>query len=521
MRTVHIDEATELVAATAVTGKADTHRPSPHRSCVHRSCVHPSCVHRTRTPRRLSVVAAALTLSGLAAGRFFSTPSIDTSPSRTRAPASIIAVTSDEIPTLEAHLTRDPSDLRALQQLGVAYVRRAAFGDPMFYELADRALVRAESLAPNDPITMIARASYLLSLHQFDRARALGLAVHQRFPDINDANAVLVDASVELGRYDDAQQYLQTLVDRRAALPSYARVSYLRELHGDLDGAASAMQLAINAGRVGSADHAAVTSLLGDIEFNLGRYAPAEAAYTSALREAPVLPLATLGLARVEASTGRIPQAIERLQTLTQQYPLPAAIVLLGDLQQRVGDAAHAKESFALVDAIATVQQRAGQVVDLEMAQFALDHQRVAQGVGLAESAYAARPSNVYVSDVLAWARFRQGRFVEAQSLSSSALRLGSSEATLQFHRAAIEFALGNRSQAKQHLSLSFKHSRYGNFAEIAERDVLAHQLGVDAPMYAGQLNALPNRPNDGPAPYTSRSHAGNTIQSGGRRAHS
>ena len=59
---------------------------------------------------------------------------------------------------------------------------------------------------------------------------------------------VRVDALVELGRYDEAERELQAMIDRKPNLAAYARVSYLRELRGDLEGAAEAMRFAVAAG---------------------------------------------------------------------------------------------------------------------------------------------------------------------------------------------------------------------------------------------------------------------------------
>ena len=102
--------------------------------------------------------------------------------------------------------------------------------------------------APNDAYAVVQAARWpprgttsrgALSLSQ--RARALA-------PDALAAFPVQVDALVELGRYDAAERALQDFVDRKPNLAAYARVSYLRELHGDLDGAADAMRAAIAAG---------------------------------------------------------------------------------------------------------------------------------------------------------------------------------------------------------------------------------------------------------------------------------
>ncbi len=436
---------------------------------------------RQSFPRsRVTFAAASFTLIGLAAGRFATTPTSGAMEQQsTRTSESIVAVSPDSVSGLEAAVQRNPNDLRSLQQLAVAYTRRAAIGDPSYYGLADQALNKAEHLAPGDDTTAVARGALDLSLHQFARALELGARVHRHNPYLNDADAVLVDASVELGNYADARRYLQELVDRRASLPSYARVSYLRELHGDLDGAATAMQLAITAGQPGSADVAAVRSLLGDIEFSRGDLAGAEQSYRAALRSAPTLPLATLGLARVNAAQGRVVEAIKSLHELTQRYPLPAAVAFTGDLEQFTGDSNAASASYALVDAIETVQRHAGQVVDLEMAQFDLDHHRVANGVRLAESAYKARPNNVFVDDVLAWARYRQGRYSDAATIDAQALRLGSADAGLHFHAAAIAKANGDLAGAKRMLTETVSHNRFFSFAVRQELVQLAKDLGI------------------------------------------
>ena len=65
---------------------------------------------------------------------------------------------------------------------------------------------------------------------------------------------------------------------------------------------------------------------------------PRGASYKQALRLNSELPLATLGLAKIDAAQNRVEHAIATLIDLTQQYPLPAAVVLLGDLQEESGD---------------------------------------------------------------------------------------------------------------------------------------------------------------------------------------
>src|SRR4051812_44525483 len=199
---------------------------------------------------RTAWIAACLTVTGIVAGRLVTAGDGAAMPATSR-PASAVsaaATGADDVGRLEAAVAARPDDLPSLQQLAVAYVRRAAYGNPSYYDLARRAIARAEKLAPGNDVTLISKGVLELSLHRFDEALVLGARVHRHNPALNDAYAVLVDASVELGHYADAERYLQELVDRHPGLPAYARVSYLRELHGDDGGAAAAMQLAIAAG---------------------------------------------------------------------------------------------------------------------------------------------------------------------------------------------------------------------------------------------------------------------------------
>ena len=74
-----------------------------------------------------------------------------------------------------------------------------------------------------------ARHDFRAGLRYGERARAAA-------PGVVKPYGVIVDAQVELGRYDAAERTLQRMVDLKPNLSSYARVSYFRELHGDLRG---------------------------------------------------------------------------------------------------------------------------------------------------------------------------------------------------------------------------------------------------------------------------------------------
>ena len=413
------------------------------------------------------------------------------------------AGTAPLVAELEARVADDPDDLAALQQLGVAYTRRAAeTGDPAFYDLASSALERATALAPDDLTTTVARGNLALALHDFRDALDLGQRAVVAAPGNEAALGVLVDAQVELGRYDEAARTLQRMLDRNPALPALARTSYLRELNGDLTGAVRAMRQAVAAG--GSAyDRAAVTALLGDLHWQRGEVDAAGDAYDRAARLSPGLPAADVGRARVLAARGDRPAAIALLDDLTTRVPLPDALALRADLLRLEGRDAEAADADALVRAVAALQRDAGQVVDLEMAEFEADRAGpggpdgpddpgdraggggAARAVELARAAFEARPDNVFTADALAWALHRTGDSAAALPHVERALRLGSADPLLRFHAAAITAATGDEDTARAHLraALTAPAALLRHAGEVA---ALADRLGVDAPPIPG-----------------------------------
>lgn len=389
----------------------------------------------------------------------------------------------EQVSRLERVVEQRPADVRSWQALGVAYTRRASWsGDPAYYDLAARAFDRAESLLPSDPETTVGRGALALSLHEFADALQLGRRAHAANRFDPDALAVIVDAEVELGRYEQAVGHLQQMLDLDPGLPALSRTSHLRELYGRSDSAVRAMRQAEVAASQ-PADIAVVAALLGDLHFSRGELEAAEMAYQRADRFSPDLPAAAIGRARVLAARGRRAQAIELLQDVVERFPQPAAVILLGDLQSLEGRQVDAAESYELVRAIAKLQRSAGSVTDLEMALFEADRgDRPRRALTLARRAYRARPGNVYAADALAWALHQAGHAEAAVPLATQALRLGTDDALLRFHAAAVYAAADQPARARDELRSAFTINPWFSFVHRDRARALAEQLEVATP---------------------------------------
>ncbi|HEV2766481.1 MAG TPA: tetratricopeptide repeat protein [Acidimicrobiales bacterium] len=395
-------------------------------------------------------------------------------------PAPPVRSTDDSIAALEARVRTDPNDVGAWQGIGVAYLQRAAsIGDPAFYGLAENAFDRAAELAPDDPTTVIGQGALALALHRFPEALELGIRATQMLPASADAWAVLVDAQVEMGYYADAENSLQRMLDLRPGLPALARTSYLRELHGDVPGAIEAMTRAAAAGSRPD-DVARVSALLGDLYLLQGHLEAATAAYEEALESSPMLVSAGVGRARALATGGQLEEAVGVLEGVIERFPAPEAVVLLGDLQTRAGRSAEAAETYALVEAIAALQEDAGQVVDLEMAVFVADRgEDSARAVELARAAHQVRPANVYVNDALAWALLTAGDAPAAVAPMEEALRLGSADPLVRFHAAEVFLAVGDVDRARAELAQALGGTVWFSFRHHERALELAGQLDV------------------------------------------
>ena len=260
--------------------------------------------------------------------------------------------------------------------------------------------------------------------------------------------ASIVDGQIELGRYAAAGRTLERMVSLKPNLASYARVSYFRELHGDLAGAATAMRFAASAGGGGEAQ-AYVQTLLGGLEITRGRYAAAELSYRRALAVDPGYVPAQAGLARVDAATGDLDRAIERYRGVVESLPLPEHAIALAEAELAAGRGEAARRDLALVEIEARLQRSAGVDVDAELALFEADHGDPRRAVTLARGVWRRAPG-VRSADAYAWALHSAGRDVDALEMSREAMRLGSRDPYFLYHAGVIAADAGEPARAAE-----------------------------------------------------------------------
>jgi tetratricopeptide (TPR) repeat protein len=345
-----------------------------------------------------------------------------------------------------------PVSADALTQRGNVELQRAReTADPAHYAGAEAAFGQALRRDPRSVDATIGMATLALARHDFRgglryarRARRLG-------PQLARPFSVLVDAEVELGRYEQAGRSLQQMIDLRPNLASYARVSYFRELHGDLAGATQAMSLAVSAGGGVPENVAYVQTLLGDLQATRGRTRAARRAYAAALRGVAGYVPALASRAQLDAATGHLKRAIGGYAGIVRRRPLPQYVIALGETQQAAGRRADARESFALVDAERRLLASSGVNTDVEIALFEADHGDRRRAVSLARRAWRAAPS-VRSADAVSWSLNRSGRAGAALAWARRALKLGSRDPLILTRAGLTAAAAGHDRAARSYL---------------------------------------------------------------------
>ncbi|MCJ8163435.1 tetratricopeptide repeat protein [Pontibacter sp. E15-1] len=378
--------------------------------------------------------------------------------------------TKAAIEGLQYKLRKNSNDTKSKLLLALAYMQEARVtGEHPYYypaalQLVDEVLDRKNADPSIRYEAIIAKASIQLSLHQFEEARATGLEALK----LNDKRAtvygVLCDANVELGNYDEAIEMADQMVAIRPDLKSYARISYLREIHGDLEGAIQAMEMAARAGTPSLEQTAWTKCTLGQLYEKKGELQLAEATYRQALEERPSYAFATGGLGRIEAKKGNYKEGIALLEQAANTLPEFSFQEELTSLYQKTGQKEKAAETMKQLLAGLEEDQEAGHVVDLELARI---HTELGddydKAMGYAMKEYKRRPNNIDVNNTLAMIYYKKQDYAKADTYMKRAMRTQKQDAATLCLDGLITFKKGDKATGQALLQKSFSLDPFQN----------------------------------------------------------
>ena len=318
---------------------------------------------------------------------------------------------------------------------------------------AEALLEEAVAMAPGSVYARSLQAKLLNKLHRFEDARDVSRALLAEHPALAFAQGTLVDALVELGEYDQAVAVSDRLQALKPGLPAYARASYLRELHGDGDGAIAAMRMAADAAPGGSPDRAWALTELATLYLGAAKPDTAAYLYRGVLEERPNHVPALAGLGHVALVQGDIDTAIERLEEARALRPIELADELLVEAYTAAGDDRRAQAAAGRVHDALLAARAFGENVDMEEADFLIDRgQELGRSLRLAREQQARRPGHLHANETYAWALHAHGRSDEAVPFIERAMRLGTGDAMVHYRAAQIYREAGRLAEAARHL---------------------------------------------------------------------
>lgn len=396
--------------------------------------------------------------------------------------------TTQRITQLETATRANPRVGEPWQELGSAYVRQAfETADPAFYPLADTSLRNAERLLGPTSEVMITKANLALARHRFGDARDLADKVVGAQPNAIAGRIALFDADVELGKYDVAFRSIDMLAEQRPNVATLSRLSYRRQLSGDLLGAEIAMRQAVSAAPPKSIDRAIALGYLGDVLVESGRLGAASRSYEQSIQLNPTNSTAALGQVRVLLARGERRAAMVLLNRLVNRNPVPGALGLLSEIARSLNDTKLAKASDELVDASIALFQSNGAVVDAELALLLADRgpKSATAAIGAAQRAYAERRT-VFTNDAMAWSLFVGGRETEALPYARAAVAMSPGISSVRWHVAEVFAAVGDCVSARNELVAAMRNP-WATPAQAKALRSLASRLGV--PFSAGAFS--------------------------------
>jgi cytochrome c-type biogenesis protein CcmH/NrfG len=403
-------------------------------------------------PSLFTLVAVVATFAAaLLAFRAFNDPDLALEPRSSGGDGSPrpARTTDERIAGLRAQIEADPAKAGTYVLLSDAYLAKVReTEDPSFYAGAERALAEARRRQPRSTGVALGTASMAMSKHDFRAGLAWAERAHRQAPSLVRPLGVIADAQIELGRYGAAERTLQRLVDIKPGIASYSRISYFRELHGDLAGAAAAMRLAVAAGGSRPQDVSDVEALLGHLELARGNTAEGERLFRSVLYSQPGHLKARDGLADVDLAGGRAGAALARWRGLSAAVPSPHYATDVAELAAATGRPAESRRAVARVFALDRGLAAAGVHVATESAVFEADWGSPPRALALARQGYAEAPS-VGRADALGWALTRNGRPAEGLRHAREAMRLGTREPMFLYHGAIAARNAGHSGLAR------------------------------------------------------------------------
>lgn len=303
----------------------------------------------------------------------------------------------------------EPNDKKANLELAELFMQEARVtGEhghyyPLALKLADRFADVANTDKDYRFRALADKASILMSLHQFASAKVAALEAIRINPYNAMVHGALVDALVELGEYKEATATADKMTSIRPDIRSYSRVSYLRELYGDIPGAIEAMDQAVQSGYPGYEETAWARLKLGELYEKSGKKDVAKKQYQMILTERPNYPFAVAALSKLALQDKAYTTADSLIDQAISYIPEVSFYITKAEIKLNQGKTEEANLLSKKILIMLQEDEKAGHTMDLAYAHvYKSLLNDPAKALEYVQKEYAVRPDNIEVNQQLA-----------------------------------------------------------------------------------------------------------------------
>jgi tetratricopeptide (TPR) repeat protein len=348
----------------------------------------------------------------------------------------------EKIEAAQKRIERNPKSADGYNALAMALAARAReTADPDFYDRAEAAVEEALKITPGNLESQRARIWVALGKHEFGRARGLAMELNRRVPDDLMTYAFLVDANVELGRYEEAEKAADWLLRLRpGTVAGLTRAAYLRELFGDIEGALELMQQAFDrVPRNESEERAWILTQVSHLHLIAGRVEMAARAAAEALRQFPEYHYGLAAMAKVRSAQKRHGEAAKLYQRRYELAPHPENLYEVAQALREAGEAEESAAAFARFEGAARAEMAGPDNSNRELIAYYADVAgRPEEALRIAKMEKSRR-EDVYTLDAYAWALYRSGHREEARQEMGRVRAVGVLDPAVLAHASAME----------------------------------------------------------------------------------
>lgn len=324
-------------------------------------------------------------------------------------------------------------------------------GDITYLKRAEQALKKAVDIAAIGKSGYYrALARNYISQHRFKDALQWAKKAHSLGSDLNASQSLLFDVHMELGNYEKAEQYLDS-IKNMSDFGYLIRLAKWNDHNGDLDTTIRFMEMALRKAESSKNRDLKLWSYtnLADYYGHAGRIKESYDHYIKSLEIDPENAYAKKGIAWIVFSHERNPnEALRILNTITQENKAPDFYALKSEIADYMDDEKEKRNN--LQQYFNRVQNPSyGDMYNTYTISFHWENNSLKQAFKLAQREIANRPTPESY-DLLAYSYHRIGKLDKALAIVDRHIEGKTYEPGILLHMAEIYKGAGNMDEVKR-----------------------------------------------------------------------